>query len=136
MTALNGETTNFSTAFPTPTTPPMIFWKMPDDERNAEAFVMRSATHPAMVSSRPEKKSMTGCRASMPFLIPAIAVSFSFRESASFIATLARMPMVARAGDAAMPSSPPFTPCRPPFIALKPLSSASVCFASPFQWDS
>ena len=69
---------------------------------------------------------MTGLREAMAFFTASIAVSLSFRESASLSAMETRRPIEATAGDLEIPSSPSFIPFRPPPTAPRDFLKTSV----------
>ena len=101
MMPLNGATTNLRTALPTPITPWMILLMRPDEPRKADTFPMRSTRMSTTLSRMPERKSITGCKASIPFFKAAVAFSSSLTASASFITRETRIVKVAMNGDLA-----------------------------------
>ena len=135
MMPLNGATTNLRTALPTPITPWMILLMRPDEPRKADTFPMRSTRMSTTLSRMPERKSITGCKASIPFFKAAVAFSSSLTASASFITRETRMVKVAIAGDLARASAPSFIPLNPPVAAPSPFRNASMWSPSPLKAD-
>ena len=136
ITPLNGATTNLRMEFPTPTTPWMTFWNRPLEVTNVATLVIRSARMPTMFCRSPEMKSMTGLRASIPFLTAFVPSSSSLRELESFMNRDMRMEIVPTTGDAERASNPLLTPITPPLVASRPFLNVSAYLENPLNADS
>ena len=85
------------------------------------------------LSSRDEKKSITGCKASIAFFTACVAPSSSFSAPANLMARLAMMPIVAIAGEAERAWKPFLRPSVLPCAIFRPLPKASTAVPSPLK---